>query len=139
MDVVFVPLPARLVRVERMGRLPPAASRVLSHPVQNVGAVFGALVATGTFPAVHDRRLRNCAALGLALIAFAVVTFSAFIRFQVQHADFLFGTALVISSGDQGDGVVTQALATPLLVLIGLCSYSLYLWHWPALVFAAIS
>ena len=100
--------------------------------------LLGALVATGAFPAVHNRRLREtAAALGLALIAFAVVTFSALTPFPGSNALIpCLGTALVIWSGDQGDSVVTKALATPLLVLIGLCSYSLYLWHWPALVFA---
>ncbi|HWB47451.1 MAG TPA: acyltransferase family protein [Hyphomicrobiaceae bacterium] len=51
------------------------------------------------------------------------------------------GTGLLILAGnnnpDEGaQPAVLRALSFPLLVGIGLISYSLYLWHWPILVFA---
>ncbi len=46
------------------------------------------------------------------------------------------GTALIIWAGQHGDNGVARLLALKPFTLIGLISYSLYLWHWPAIVFA---
>lgn len=47
------------------------------------------------------------------------------------------GSALVISAGPHG--LINRHLfGNPLMVGVGLISYSLYLWHWPILVFAKI-
>ncbi|MEQ9692721.1 acyltransferase family protein [Shimia sp. SDUM112013] len=45
------------------------------------------------------------------------------------------GTVLLILGG-QGNNPVNRALSTKAPVFIGLISYSLYLWHWPVMVFA---
>lgn len=44
------------------------------------------------------------------------------------------GTVLLIASGPQG--VINRFLALRPFVLLGLMSYSLYLWHWPVIVLA---
>jgi peptidoglycan/LPS O-acetylase OafA/YrhL len=77
----------------------------------------------------------RCAA-GLLLIAvpiFAMTKDAAFPGYWALLPTF--GSALVIS----GNGWINrQVLGNRLMVGIGLISYSLYLWHWPALVFAKL-
>ena len=46
------------------------------------------------------------------------------------------GTALVILCGRSTSPAMNRALTLRPLVFIGLISYSLYLWHWPIIVFA---
>jgi peptidoglycan/LPS O-acetylase OafA/YrhL len=48
------------------------------------------------------------------------------------------GTVVLIHVGTHTPNVVTWALATRPLTRIGDCSYSVYLWHWPFIVFAAL-
>ncbi|RXR29569.1 acyltransferase family protein [Sphingobium fluviale] len=46
------------------------------------------------------------------------------------------GTALIIWTGQHGGSGVARVLAFKPFLWVGLISYSLYLWHWPAIVFA---
>ena len=46
------------------------------------------------------------------------------------------GTLLVLAAGTSATNPVTRALAVDLMVKIGDWSYSIYLWHWPFIVFA---
>jgi peptidoglycan/LPS O-acetylase OafA/YrhL len=46
------------------------------------------------------------------------------------------GTSLIIYFGEASASWLTRALSLQVLVGIGVMSYSLYLWHWPILVFA---
>jgi peptidoglycan/LPS O-acetylase OafA/YrhL len=48
-------------------------------------------------------------------------------------------TALLITSGPPANSAINRVLAMPLLVTVGVRSYSLYLWHWPLLAFARYS
>ncbi len=47
------------------------------------------------------------------------------------------GTAAIIAAGISGPTRVTRILALKPLVLTGLMSYSIYLWHWPLLALAS--
>jgi peptidoglycan/LPS O-acetylase OafA/YrhL len=45
------------------------------------------------------------------------------------------GAALIIAAGRSGPNFVGRILSLKPIVFIGLISYSLYLWHWPVIVF----
>lgn len=47
-------------------------------------------------------------------------------------------TVLLIVAGRHSGNAVTDALSAPVMGRIGDLSYSMYLWHWPFLVFAAV-
>ncbi|MBB5030472.1 acyltransferase family protein [Prosthecobacter vanneervenii] len=72
---------------------------------------------------------------GLGMILYAVFAFSTRTRFPGEAALLpCIGSALVIACGTRS--MAGRLLALPWLVGIGLVSYSLYLWHWPLLVFS---
>jgi len=45
------------------------------------------------------------------------------------------GAAMIIAAGETGTSLVGQLLSWRPIAFIGLISYSLYLWHWPIIVF----
>jgi peptidoglycan/LPS O-acetylase OafA/YrhL len=78
------------------------------------------------------------AVAGLALIGYAVFYFSSATPFPGSSALIpCLGAALLIYAS-QGERIsmVSKALGLWPLAFVGLISYSLYLWHWPLLVFA---
>jgi peptidoglycan/LPS O-acetylase OafA/YrhL len=69
--------------------------------------------------------------LGIAMLAAAVVFVEPGPSFPgIQAVLPVLGTLLILYNGRQVN-YVNRALSTPLVVFIGLISYSLYLWHWP--------
>jgi hypothetical protein len=99
---------------------------------------LGAIVACGVFPISTAQRARAlCAALGLALVGYSVLRFDSATPFPgLAVLVPTIGTALLIWSGSGSGTVVNRWLAVSPLVFIGQISYSLYLLHWPVLVFA---
>jgi hypothetical protein len=99
---------------------------------------LGALLALAPLPQPRGPVLLNGAALaGIALIAWSIGTFSWETPFPGLNALApCLGTALLIWTGDRDDSLPGRLLRLRPLVLTGLVSYSLYLWHWPLLVFA---
>lgn len=75
------------------------------------------------------------AVLGSSLVVIGVVhPFEGFAPVPVS-LPVVTGTALLILSGSQDRWAVNRALRLRPIVYIGLISYSLYLWHWPIIVF----
>lgn len=73
--------------------------------------------------------------LGLAAVATACVTFSAQTAFPGYAAALpVLGTAALLLAGAAARPVTAPLLDNAVLRTVGDWSYSLYLWHWPALV-----
>ncbi len=76
---------------------------------------------------------------GAALIAWAIWTYDRWMPFPGLPALApCLGSALVIYAG-VGGNMVSRVLSAKPVVFVGLISYSLYLWHWPVLVFTQIA
>jgi peptidoglycan/LPS O-acetylase OafA/YrhL len=99
----------------------------------------GSIVALGLVPKPTSRLQREAGnVIGLAAIAIAVFGYTSTTPFPGPAALLpCIGAALVIWAGG-GELAVARALSTRPFVFLGLISYSLYLWHWPLIVFARI-
>ena len=81
--------------------------------------------------------MQIAATVGLILVLAPVSLYSAETTFPGFAAiPPCLGTALIIAAGRANRTAIGQLLSNSALVYIGLISYSLYLWHWPMLVFA---
>ena len=101
--------------------------------------MLGALLAAGAIPAIRNQIARELAALGgIGLIAVAVFTFSPDTPFPGWAAlvPCLGAVLLIQCAGGETQPLVSRALSLRPVLFVGLISYSLYLWHWPLLVFA---
>lgn len=99
--------------------------------------LLGALLGVGVVPAIVSRAVRQW----LSLVALGVLLAS--IAWMHEGVDFpgwkaaipVLATAALLHAGREGDTHVARLLALRPMVVVGLLSYSLYLWHWPLLVF----
>ena len=100
--------------------------------------LIGSLLAIGFAKYPATERVRNAvAALGILLIAAAVVGYSKDTRFPgIAALPPTIGAAFLIWSGTFGSTVVSRVLSTSPFVFVGKISYSLYLWHFSLLAFA---
>nr|MEC6697794.1 acyltransferase family protein [Sphingobium sp. SJ10-10] len=96
----------------------------------------GALLATGLLPPLRSGwAAQLCALAGIVLIGWAVFGFSGGTAFPGLNALYpVLGAMLILHAG-QGGSAVGRMLGGALPVAIGRISYSLYLWHWPIVVF----
>ncbi len=96
---------------------------------------LGALLAIGFFPSPKTAFVKNaCGAVGMLVLLGAIFLGSpSSLLLMISLASV--GTTLVIASSEAGASAVGRLLSLRPLVFIGLISYSLYLWHWPLIVF----
>ena len=92
--------------------------------------LVGALAAV--LPASEGARRGNLAALGGLLVVAALVAGEASTYSPTLAVVPTLGTALLLSAGA---GPLRGALTSAPLAYVGRISFSLYLWHWPLLVF----
>lgn len=101
----------------------------------------GAIALAAPFAARLPRKLLDGMGLiGLALIGFAMIAFSSRTSFPGVAAivPVLGASALILVGMVHPAAWASRLLAQPVLVGIGLVSYSWYLWHWPLLAFTRI-
>ena len=124
-----------LLSAMHMVETAPASAFYLPH-TRGWEFLGGAMLAVGRLPAFRSPQIANAAAAtGAALIGWAVLRFSATTPFPGAHALFpVVGAMLILHAGRTGS-LVSGALSKPVPVFIGRISYSLYLWHWPLIVF----
>ena len=103
--------------------------------------LLGTLIALDLFSRFSNVIWRNAASLaGLAMILVAAVLYDKTTPFPgLAAAAPCFGAALIIAAGRGGESWVGRALSLSPIVFIGTISYSLYLWHWPLIVFQGAS
>ncbi len=99
--------------------------------------LLGALLALGVVPMPKRPAMRaGLAAAGVLFIAIAIFGFSDKTLFPGLAALLpCLGAALVIHARDEW-GPASHFLRSRPMVFVGLISYSLYLWHWPIIVFS---
>ena len=107
-------------------------------PMRAWELLLGFAVVLVPLPWLRRSRVRQIAALlGLVLIFASIFFLQARWPFPgVAALPSCFGTALLIAAGGAGENSVSKALSLRPMVGVGLISYSLYLWHWPLIVFA---
>ena len=112
--------------------------------------LVGALLAMGAVPRTSSRAVRNAAAgVGLLLVVGSMLVLNGAVPFPGAAALLpCGGAALLIWSGQPRHSpagaplpeptVVARGMSVRPLVFVGLISYSLYLWHWPLIVFEGL-
>ncbi len=101
----------------------------------------GAIVALGLLPRAGSQRQREIAtATGLAAILIGILVYTSKTPFPGASAVLpCLGTALAIWAGEGNPTIAGRVLTFRPLMLLGLISYSLYLWHWPLIVFTKLA
>ena len=98
---------------------------------------IGSILALHVIPTPNKRILREIYSLvGITMIMYSVFQYSSETSFPGIAAILpTVGTALIILAGTGGPSLVSIGLSLRPVVFIGLISYSLYLWHWPIIVY----
>jgi peptidoglycan/LPS O-acetylase OafA/YrhL len=97
----------------------------------------GALVALNISTVSIKRGFSNILEIfGILMILIPVFVYSESTQFPgLSAVPPVLGTALIILCGNQEKSLIGKILSLPALVFVGKISYSLYLWHWPLLIF----
>ncbi len=101
---------------------------------------IGAILSIYKFQKIENRAIRELISIsGLAMIFYSVIFFTEETKFPGFSALLpTLGTAMIIFSGEGGKSLVSNVLSLRPIVFVGLISYSLYLWHWPVIVYTKL-
>jgi peptidoglycan/LPS O-acetylase OafA/YrhL len=114
----------------------PEATFYLAH-TRAWELLLGTILSLKILPDITGALWRNIAAgAGVILIFVAGSYFTTATPFPgIAALVPCMGAVLIIAAGESGTSFVGRALSFRPVVFIGLISYSLYLWHWPLIVF----
>ena len=130
-----VALVSLMLSISGVSFFPSAAFYLL--PTRAWELLLGSFLALGLFPQLKEKFAIDVASIiGLLLILWSIFFFSRLTPFPGWYAILpCAGAALIIYSGSNGISAAGRLLSNHIVVFIGLISYSLYLWHWPLMVF----
>ena len=134
--IVAIGLPSLVWSVHQTAAQPQAAYFVTTTRLWELA--LGALLAVGATRVARlpQRWLTAGGVVGLGLVAYAALEFTGATPFPGTAALVpTVGTALALAAGLR-DGRGLRVLGLPGTQITGAMSYSLYLWHWPAVVVA---
>ena len=99
---------------------------------------IGAILALAPRIDLSNRVLReSIAAFGVLLILISVRFLNSTVPFPGEMALMpCIGAASIILAGGAGSTLTSRGLSSPPVVFVGKISYSVYLWHWPVILFA---
>ncbi|EUB98708.1 acyltransferase 3 [Rhizobium sp. CF080] len=102
------------------------------------GAFIAVLLGKHGQPALSAKTKDMISAVALASLAFCLYHFDEHISYPGLYATVPVAStvALIVAAGD--DTIIGRALASRLLVWVGLLSYSIYMWHQPVIVAAEV-
>ncbi len=97
----------------------------------------GSILVLKIWPPINSTLIRELISLlGLVAILFSCFAFSENITFPGLSALIpVLGSMGLIYAGKSNDGFILKLLKIRPFIFVGLISYSLYLWHWPLIVF----
>ena len=133
--IVAIAVASFLLSVATIARFPEATFYLI--PTRAWELLMGSLLAVDIFPRPSRNSIcQLLSALGLALILAAGFFYSPATPFPGPTALLpCLGSVLIIGANDGKQTLVRRLLSTRPFVGLGLISYSLYLWHWPVIIF----
>jgi peptidoglycan/LPS O-acetylase OafA/YrhL len=102
--------------------------------------LLGSMLATALVPTLSRSQAEIAGWVGLLLIGAGMFGFTPNTPFPgVAAVVPCLGAALLIHAGESGLTSAGRLLSFDAMTWVGLISYSVYLWHWPIIVFSAVA